>query len=413
MSRSILVLLVLFLSVRARADAGSETLTIADVVTRAMSTHPALSALEAESRALLALREQAAVRPSPEAEFGAGLRDTAGGSGYALEAALSFPVERRGKREARVDIARSESLIAQADLAQARRDLELRVRTLGYQYLAAAADAAIAGEIAERSRAMIALLQQRPAAGPVILLELRSIEASLVEFQKSARDFETQRDTARAALNVLLGREPAAPLHLGDDLRVPQTRFDPAALAANLEQTPSLLKRLEESNRARHSAAAAEREAKPDFRIGPYFSREEADEAENTLGLAASIPLSGSRQQRGSIAAGRARVEGAQAQWAAAVQDAHLELARLHRLYEAAVEQASAVPPDLVESLHDAADLADRQYRLGAIPVQLFLDMQREFLSVQLLRHNALLEALTREAELQWIAGTAGREASP
>ena len=413
MSRFILALFVLLLSARARADAGDETMTIADVVTRATSAHPALSALEAESQARLALREQAAVRPTPEAEFGAGLRDTDTDSGYALEASVLFPVERDGKRETRMAIAQSDTLLAKAALAQARRDLELRIRTLGYEYLAASADAAIAGEIAERSRAMIALLTQRPAAGPVILLELRVIEGSLVEFQKSARDFEAQRDTARIALNVLLRRDPDAPLHLRDDLRVPVARFDLATLAANLERTPSLLQRLEETKRARLSVEAAEREIRPDFRIGPYFSWEETDEAETTLGLAASIPLSGSRQQRGAIAAARARLEGAQAQWAAAVQDARLELARLHRIYESAVEQANAIPPDLVASLHDAADLADRQYRLGAIPVQLFLDMQREFLSVQLLRHNALLEALKKEVELKWLTDAALGEDAP
>jgi cobalt-zinc-cadmium efflux system outer membrane protein len=82
-------------------------------------------------------------------------------------------------------------------------------------------------------------------------------------------------------------------------------------------------------------------------------------------------------------------------------------------LYTAAINQVEAVPDSLVESLHDAADLADRQYRLGAIPVQLFLDMQREFLSVQLLRHNAQLESLKMAAELDWLAGSAAGEIRP
>jgi cobalt-zinc-cadmium efflux system outer membrane protein len=133
--------------------------------------------------------------PSPEASAGLGYKDTEVDSGLCRgHVELAFPVERRGTREARQGMAQSELRLAELSLAQLRRDLELKVRTLAYEYLTASADADIAREIAERSRAMIDLLKQRPAAGPVILLELRVIEGSLVEFQKSANEFEAQRD---------------------------------------------------------------------------------------------------------------------------------------------------------------------------------------------------------------------------
>ncbi len=345
--------------------------------------------------------------------MGLGYKEAEIDTGYAVDVELAFPVERRGKREARMGVVQSELRLAEVALDQLRRDLELQVRTLAYEYLTASADADIAREIAERSRAMIDLLKQRPAAGPVILLELRVIEGSLVEFQKSAREFETQRDVARSLLNILLGRPETDPLLLTDPLVPPVPAIASATLEERLEKQPSLMKRLAEMERATQEARAAALEAKPDIRVGPYLSREEAGEAETTVGLALSMPLTWGDRSRGVVQAAQARRERAAAELEAERLAARGELARRLRLYASAVAQVEALPASLVESLHDAADLADRQYRLGAIPVQLFLDMQREFLSVQLLRHNAQLESLKMAAELEWLVGSADREDRP
>lgn len=395
------------------AHAQHVPLTIREAILSASTNHPAARALEAEFRAAQSLRQQAAMRPNPEADFGAGYKDTDTDSGYALDVGLSFPIERSGKREARMGVAESGIHIAEAGMRQFQLDLELQVRTLAYEYLTAEADAEIAREIAERSRAMIELLKQRPAAGPAILLELRVIEGSLVEFQKSAREFGAQRDSARSALNILLGRADDAPLKLREDLLPPTNRFTMSDLSTRLENSPAMLKRLAEIERAGKEAKMAILEAKPDIHVGPYYSREDVGEVESTIGLAMSVPLNWRNRNQGTIAAAKAREAKAEAELAAEIISARSDLARRLRIYESAVEQVQAIPVSQIESLHDAADLADRQYRQGAIPVQLFLDMQREFLNVQLLRHNTLLESLTLAAELEWLAGSAIEENLP
>lgn len=413
MSRFIILLGAILAAGSAVADSRPESITIAEAVTLASARHPSITALEAELRAARALSQQAGVRPAPEVSAGLGYKDVETETGYAVDVELAFPLERSGKRAARMGVAQSEISLAEIALHQLRRDIELQVRTLAYDYLTASADAEIAREIAERSRAMIDLLKQRPTAGPIILLELRVIEGSLVEFQNSAREFEAQRDAARASLNILLDRAEDAPLVLKDDLVPPANLYATPAFAARLEKRPALLKRLVEIERANHEAQAAILEGKPEVSVGPYLSREEAGEAETTVGLAVSMPLSWSSRNQGAIQAAQARREKAEAELKAETLAVRSELARRVRLYAAAVAQVEAVPVSLVESLHEAADLADRQYRLGAIPVQLFLDMQREFLSVQLLRHNAQLESLKMAAELEWLAGSAAGETAP
>ena len=404
-------ILLVFLGITLSSARAGSPITLDELLSQTAQHHPRRSALEADIEAARAGKRQAFVRPNPELALGAGYKDTDTDSGYAIDAELTFPIERGGKREARVGVAESEIRIAEAELMQFLRDNELQVRTLAYEYITSSADAEIAREIAERSRAMIDLLKQRPAAGPVILLELRVIEGSLVEFQQSAREFEAQRDAARSSLNVLLGRTDNEALNFKDTLSPPSDRYSMDKLSARLEKSPALLKRLAEIERATHESKAAILEAKPDVHVGPYVSREDAGETETTIGLAVSLPLSWRSRNQGTIAAAKAHREKAEADLATEILTARSDLARRLRLYESAVAQVEAIPTSLVESLHDAADLADRQYRLGAIPVQLFLDMQREFLNVQLMRHNALLESLKIEAELEWLAGSASGEA--
>jgi cobalt-zinc-cadmium efflux system outer membrane protein len=382
-------------------------LTLDRAVAIALEHHAGVRALKAEMNAANAMRQQASLRPNPEVAVSAGYKEAGEENGYAFDAEIIFPVERKGKREVRMALSESDAQLAEADLNQLLREVELQVRTLGYEYLASATDAETAQEIADRSSSMIEMLKQRPAAGAVILLEQRVIEGSLVEFQQSARELSVQRDVARSELNVLLQREPDAPLDLNEKLISPTMRFDEKKLRETIDKSPVLQFRMAEHIKSSYEVKAARFDAKPDYSIGPFVSREDAGEEETVVGLSFSIPLAVRNRNQGSLAAAVARQDKADAQLAADTQWAHAELARLIRLYDSALANVDAIPASQVENLHDAADLADRQYRLGAIPVQLFLDTQHTFLTVQQLRHNALLEAWRHAAQLQKLTGPA------
>jgi len=399
------MMVILLVSGSIPAHAESAGMSMDEAVSRALDQHPGLSAMRREVQATRADRQQASYQPNPTLDVSAGLKDTDTDSGYEVGVGLAFPVERKGKREARIAVAQGDVQIAELALEQFKRDVERQVRTKGYEYLITAADAEVAREIAERSRAMIDLLKKRPAAGPVILLELRVIEGSLVEFQKAAREFTAQRDMARAELNLLLGLDADDPLVIREALEAPKMRFDSKQIEALLEKSPAFQIRLAQREKSIHEITAATLAAKPDYSVGPYLAREDAGDAETVLGAVISVPLTWRNRNEGAIAAARSRSERADEELKADMLTARGELARLLRRYELSMEQLDAIPSALVESQHEAADLADRQYRLGAISVQLFLDMQREFLTVQQLRHNALLEAWRSTTELQWLAG--------
>lgn len=408
MFRHSIFIAVLFPLIAHHAQAKSAGLTIEELTAVAVERSSAIKAMRAEIEAAHALRGQAAIRPSPELSASAGFKDAPEDTGFEVEAEVLFPWERGGKRPARVALSESELALAEAEMAQVQRDLQLQVHSLAYAFLVASTDASVASETAERSRTLIEMLKERPVAGPALLLELRVIEASLAEFQNTAIEFEAQRKTAQSALNILLGQDPDEPLHLVGKLTAPDDRFDRDQLLRAIDALPAVRKRLAQLNKAAAEITARRGESKRDIQIGPYVSYEEAGESETVVGLAMELPLGGNRNAS-EVAAAESRQTGAEAQLEAERSAMAAEIIERLTHYEAALKHLDAVPARLVEDMHAAADLADRQYRLGAIPVQLFLEVQRELLAVQQLRHTALLEARQLAAELDWLrAVTAG-----
>ena len=393
----------------AHASVASGAVSLDHLVERILERHPALVAEESEVAAAEAGRLQAGLRPPPEVGVSAGFKDTDTDSGYEASAEWLFTMPRGGRLDALSALAAGEVDFARAGLERTRQELAREIRLLAYRYLAASADAAVAGEIADRSKAMIELLKQRPSAGPALLLELRVIEASLVEFQEAARTFTAQRDLARLKLNLWLGHEPQAPLDLNEPLQCPDDRFEYEALVRMLERSPAVLLRLADRTRAEAEVQLAAHEAAPEYQWGPYIAREAAGEAETVVGLAFSTPLGGGKRSEAATARARARQAAADAGLEQERLEARVELAGILKQYEGALAKVAGIPQDLVDQMRAAADLADRQYRLGAIPVQLFLDVQREFLSVQQLHHQALLEAWSHAVELRGLADAAGR----
>jgi cobalt-zinc-cadmium efflux system outer membrane protein len=55
--------------------------------------------------------------------------------------------------------------------------------------------------------------------------------------------------------------------------------------------------------------------------------------------------------------------------------------------------------------LENLADLADRHYRLGAIPLQTFLDAQRQVLGTGKTLRQAQLDALSFQLDLDLLCG--------
>ena len=407
-----LVLTTFCESVLAKTDSQSSW-TIDGLVAQALAHNAELRAYEAQVIAARANRKQAALWKNPEFSGDYGqkrIRDNEGqiDQGEIRSFSISQPFEFPGKGSLRKAIANKEIELAELGLEQFKLSLIGKVRTLSYRYLASIANAQVAEQISERSSALIQLLQERAIAGAQPLLELRAIEGSLIELQKSTHEFLAAGEEARIELTGLLGWPSSTMPRLSDTLAEPNRQIDlQKAIFAGLKQNFQLRIRTAEVEKAVKEISAARLEALPDFAVGPFFSQETGGETEESLGASISFTLPLWNWNQGGVATAKARQLQADALLLDARQKLESEIARKIRAYELSLRLSKQITSNQIQKLRDAADLADRQYRTGNIPIQLYLELQREFLNAQVTRNQVLLEAWNHLLDLKLLTGEA------
>ncbi len=365
----------------------SEALSMEEIVAQALSENPELLVAEAAVAGARGDRRATGQWKNPEiaAEYGEkrvsdGFGDlTAKGNSqhYSIQQTFEFP----GKASLRKAIADHNIQLAELSLEQMRLGVAARARTLTIQWLAAEKEAVSARDVADRSDTLVKMLSKRAAAGVQSLLDQRIIEASMVNIHTMAREAEEKKENARIALNVLRGKGANDPLVVKTPLSPPSSMGDWNFLYGRIQETNLDLKVKErESSRAEKSLSHARIGAAPDIAIGPFFSKENVPEQERVMGLGMSLPLPLWDNNRGQIDTAKAGVAAAHAQYSQAQRNAERELAQEYTSYRLAMEQLVKTPPKHLEGLGEAAELADRHYRLGGISVQTYIEMQDQYL---------------------------------
>jgi cobalt-zinc-cadmium efflux system outer membrane protein len=412
--KSARLVLLAVLSTLATAVADETVWSVEALVQRALVENAELRFYEAAVAAAKGERTQAGLWKNPEASGELGerrIRDGAGnlsGEGTTVSVSVTQTFEFPGKGSLRKAVADRDVVLAELGLKQFRAALEGKVRLLALRHGIAAAEAESAAEVMERVTALVALLRERPVSGSARLLELRVIEASLIDLRKAARESAQELEETRIELNQLLGLPQSERLKIDAPFHFPSLREGGlnALILAGLSNNLQLRIRTVELEKAVKQVSSAHLEVAPDFSVGPFFSRDRADGKEENFGATVSVTLPVWNWNQGNIAVARARREQADALLLDARRKVEAEIARRYRSFEAYRRELEQTDGKLIEQLREASDLADRQYRTGAIEVTLFLEVQRAFLQAQRIRHEAQAGIWSDWMDLQLLTGS-------
>ncbi len=327
--------------------------------------------------------------------------------GFTREISITQTFEFPGKGSLRKAIANQNIEIAELGLEQFKRVLQGRVKSLAIEYGVNSANAESADEIAERSGGLIKLLHERPYAGTPQLLELRAIEGSLIELKKSAKEFIQARDEASANLHLLLGLPSNQPLKIEVPLEAPHLPLSDSTslILTALSHNTSLLIRTRELEKAVKEVTSARWEVAPDFKVGPFFSQDRAGDVEQNFGATLSVTLPLWDWNQGNIASAQARRTQADSLLLEARRQVEGEVLRRKRSYDLHQKLLQEISSSSIQQLRDASDLADRQYRTGGIGIQLFLEMQRQYLSSMKIQGETLSEVWKNWLDLDLLTG--------
>jgi len=393
------------------APAAAPAIRITDLVARTVGENPELAYYTAEVEAAKSKRDVAGRLPDPELGVQIGQRSLrsqggGGGDGLAWSVSISQRFDFTGRNSLRKAIADRQVERAEAGIEQFRRELAAKATELGHALLAAQQRMDAADEVAARGKRLLDTLILRDPAGVAPMLERRVIEAEVIKLEKRAADERAKLLSALAELNLLRGVSPDAPLKLARDRAEFVPAPDEASLFATALRDNFTLKQYELGFEEQGLNVSLERkQGYGDVTLSPYYSEVNGGDRERTVGLGVSVPLP--LWDRNASPSAEARARKAQAETALQVSRRELrkDLAEAMQSYKSSQSLMANRSRDEVDRFREAADLADRHYRLGAVPVSTYLSLQEAYLDVVDTITSTRADAARSAAKLTAITG--------
>ncbi len=388
----------------------TNTATLDALVAETLERNPELKFYEAEIAAAKGGRKTAGLLANPELSGGVGNKTIRGGGvnaeGVAWSVSVLQPFEWPGRLGLRKAIANRDIELAELGYARFKVALAGRVRTLAYGLFAAQEKAAAAREVAERFKALREVLVQRDPAGLTPLLETRVIEATELTMQRKASDATLATQSALLEMNQLRGVAPDT------RLAVSQTHlaFRPAESLETLTalaHTNNFELRLRAIELAQQGFRVdlAKNERYPAISLGPTISEENAGDRERIIGVGVSLPLPLWNRNKGNIQTAMARQMQAEVSLNVTAREVERKVIEAALTYETKLRQMASWRPDSVEHFREAAEIADRHYRLGAVQISVYVELQKQYLEAVESLLDTKKEALEAAQNLELLTG--------
>jgi cobalt-zinc-cadmium efflux system outer membrane protein len=393
----------------AEATNGSPT-TLDALVADALAQNPEFKFYEAEIAAAKAGRKTAGLLANPELNGSLG-RKTVRGSGLSSEGvawsvSVVQPFEWPGRIGLRKAIANRDIELAELGYDRFKIALVGRVRALAFGVFAAQEKAATAREVADRFQALREVLVQRDPAGLTPLLETRVIEATELTMQHKASEATLTTQASLLELNQLRGVAPEAHLSIAStDLSFRPAETVEYLVALARTNNFELRLRAVELRQQGFRVELAKNERFPALAIGPTIAEERAGDRERIIGVGVSLPLPLWNRNKGNIEAAAARQVQAEVSLNVMEREIRRKVVEAALTYETKLREMTRWRPDSVQHFREAAELADRHYRLGAVPISTYVELQKQYLEAVESLLDTKKEALEAAQNLELLTG--------
>jgi outer membrane protein, heavy metal efflux system len=373
------------LSCHAAADETRPSLDA--LVAEALARNPEANVYQAEIAAAKGERHTAGEWQNPEltTDLGAKLvRDFNGnsvGDGPLWTLSASQLFEYPGRIALRKAIANHQVALAELGLEGFRVALAARVRSVAYRAALSQTKADAASEISKRLDDLVSVLSQRPAAGVAPQLDVRIIEASATALKRHAIEAQREIQSAVYELNQLRGAKIDAPLVLPKlDLNLPGIPKVSTMLASARARNYDIRTHVLELQRQGFKVKLALNERWPAVRVGPFAHNERADTNEYQFGIGVTFPLPLWNKNAGKIESAKARAAQAEAALTTTIREVERKVADAEFVYRSHREEAQKLQMSILPQMREAAELADRNYRAGALPIATYTEVQKQYL---------------------------------
>ena len=292
-----------------------------------------------------------------------------------------FILERGGKRERRIEVARSAREVAQLQLLNTTRTLVLDVQNAFVDVQQAKDNLALARENLQAFQSIVEVNATRVRAGDLAKVELVRTQVAALQFQSAVRQAESKLKVAANKLQTLMGRAAPSPafdvagsLRRDADPVVLETVGAPgvgdAAGPAGATQRPGAFA---------GGNPLATGAGQVDFTVGTEFHRQFYNGNANALGFFFRAPLPVFNKNQGEIERARKEQEQILARIRAAEADVRNEVRNAWVQYATSRGLLESIEHDLLDQAREVRTTMEYSYRRGEASLVEFLDAQRAF----------------------------------
>ncbi|BCA61416.1 transporter [Sphingomonas sp. HMP9] len=382
-------------------------LTLAEALARAGVSSPFRDVASAGVRAAEAQRQVAALRPNPsiiaETENVAGSGLYRGLRSSETTLGLALPLERGGKRQARIALADAQIGRAGIGAAIARADLRLRVTQAYVVAVAARRRAAVSRDQVGTAAAVLRAARVRVQAGRASPLEQQRADVAHVAAEGAEERAERSADVAAANLARLIGM-PVGALDEGwfQQVEAPDSVRPPPGSTGTLVAAAARA----DLDAATAQVRLARSQRVPDLTLSASARRlEQTNDTAAVFGV--SIPLTVFNGGRSAVAVADAQRDQSDALRRAALLDAEQDIATTQaEAANAATTARNALGPALAGAV-EAARIARIGYREGKFGQLDLLDAERTLLDTRTAAIDALAAYHDARARLDRLTAAA------
>lgn len=412
------ILVALLMTTSAFAD--TDALNPDTLISEVLEKNPELKIFQAQITAAKGSRATAGLWANPEVSGSLGQKrvwnedNELTGKGKTGDISVAQTFEWPGRIGLRKAIADRDVEIAQLGLEQFKTLLVSRTKLAIYELLAAQEKTAATREVAEHFSALREVLVQRGQAGLTPQLETRVIEAMELNMQRKASQASLAAQAALFNLNQLRGASPDSKVSLTQlNFSFGLLEKDRSALVSLAKSADFLVRQRKiELARQNFRVGLAENERLPAVSIGPSISQERAGDRERVIAATVSVPLPIWDRNQGNIDSTRAQRTQAETSLTIAEREAERQVMEAVTTYETKLKEMAKWQPDSIEHFREAAELADRHYRLGAVPVSTYIELQTQYLETIEGLQDTKKEALEAANQLDLLTGVNQKLAS-
>ena len=135
------------------------------------------------------------------------------------------------------------------------------------------------------------------------------------------------------------------------------------------------------------------------------ISEERAGDRERIVGVGVSLPLPLWNRNKGNMEAAVARQMQAEVSLNVMEREIQRKVVEAALTYETKIREMAKWRPDSAQHFREAAEVADRHYRLGAVPISTFVEIQKQYLEAIESLLDTKKEALESAQNLELLTG--------